>query len=222
MSVAAARRIGRPAWVNARTVGGLVLFALSLALGQRILAAGQEVQLLWAAARDLPQDAVLDADDVRLARVTLPADLLAHYVSEAVTLEGQVVTRPIAEGELVAAGWVVEVGAEGATRAITIPVAPEHALGGDLRPGDRVDVYATFNPGAARASSSLLARAIEVIDVVTSGGFAVEDDLLVGVTVAIDPEDAARLAFAIRTAEIDLAKVIGPVGADSPGADPFP
>ena len=199
-----------------------MLFAISLALGQRILVTGQPVQLIWAAARDLPQDAVVAAEDLRIERVTLPPELLARYISGDVPLEGRVVTRPIAEGELVAARWVSEVNTGGASRAITIPVAPEHALGGDLKPGDRVDVYATFNPGDARASTSALARAVEVIDVVTSGGFAVEDDLVVGVTVAIDPEDAARLAFAIRTGEIDLVKVIGEVGVDGTQADSFP
>lgn len=222
MNIATARRVGRPAWINARTIGGVVLFAISLALGQRILTSAEPVQLVWAAARDLPQDSVLSSADIRLERVTLPVELFARYVSNDIPLEGQVVTRPIAEGELVAADWIGEASLGGATRAMTIPIAPEHALGGDLKPGDRVDVYATFNPGDARASTSALARAVEVIDVVTSGGFTVQDDLVAGVTVAIEPEDAARLAFAIRTGEIDLVKVIGEVGVTDSRSDSFP
>ena len=93
--------------------------------------------------------------------------------------------------------------------SMTIPVTPEHAVGGTLRPGDVVDVYATFNAADLRARTELVVEGAEVLDVVTAGGLVVSDDSMIGVTVAIDPDAAGALAGAIRTAEIDLVRVAG-------------
>ena len=46
----------------------------------------------------------------------------------------------------------------------------------------------------------------------TAGGLTLGEDALVGITVAISPEDSARVAFAVRTAEIDIVRVVGAVG----------
>ncbi len=126
-------------------------------------------------------------------------------------LEGAILTRAVGAGELIAADWISST-ESAASRSMTIPVAPEHAVGGDLRPGDRIDVYATFDPGDIRAKTSLLLRGAEVLEVVTAGGLTLGEDALVGITVAISPEDSARVAFAVRTAEIDIVRVVGAVG----------
>ena len=49
---------------------------------------------------------------------------------------------------------------------------------------------------------------------VTAGGLTLGDDALVGINVAILPEDSARVAFAVRTAEIDIVRVVGAVGTE--------
>jgi Flp pilus assembly protein CpaB len=128
-------------------------------------------------------------------------------------MTGAMVTRPLAEGEMVHLEWLVAEGSVVDGRAITIPVTPEHAVGGILRPGDRVDVLATFDAADSRARTLLLASAVEVTDVTTAGGFVADDATVTGVTVITAAQDAARLAFAIRSGEIDLVKVIGSPGA---------
>lgn len=100
---------------------------------------------------------------------------------------------------------------------MTIPVTPEHAVGGRLRAGDRVDVYATFDSGDDRARTSLLVRGVEVLDVVETGGLVAGEESVVGLTVAVTPSEAARLAFAIRTAELDVALVAGAAGDEGSG-----
>jgi hypothetical protein len=73
-------------------------------------------------------------------------------------------------------------------------------------------VFATFDAGDERARSHLVLRATEVLDLVTAGGLVGGQAATVGVTVAVTPDEAMRLAFAVRNADIDIAKVTGAVG----------
>lgn len=213
MDVAVTRRHARASWVNVRTALGLILFCSALLAGQRMLEGAQTTVPVWTTVRDLPQDHILGSDDIELVEANLPASVLARYVPAEQVLEGAILTRAVGAGELIAADWISSAGSS-ASRSMTIPVAPEHAVGGDLRPGDRIDVYATFDPGDIRAKTSLLLRGAEVLEVVTAGGLTLGDEALVGVTVGISPEDSARVAFAVRTAEIDIVRVVGAVGTE--------
>lgn len=209
MDVPHARRIARPAWINARTVLGLLLFSTSVVMGQRVLAAAEEGQLVWSAVTDLPQGAVISEEDLIPIEVDLSGTTLAGYATVAEELSGRALTRPVAAGELIALGSLGDSATAGVARAITIPLSSEHAVGGDLRPGDLVDIYATFDAGDIRARTTLLARSVGILDLVESSAIAFEETPLIGLTVGVSPEDAARLAFAIRTAEIDVVKVTG-------------
>jgi Flp pilus assembly protein CpaB len=208
VDVPAARRIERPAWLNVRTVLGLVLFAVALFGGQRVLAGAAQTVPVWTAARDIGPGEELTFQDVRVADVRLPADLLAGYVAGDESVEGLVTTRAFGRGELIAARWIADTDAfPGA--AMTVPVTPEHAVGGTLRPGDIVDVYATFNAADLRARTELVVGGAEVLDIVDAGGLVVADETMIGVTLAVDPQAAGTLANAIRTAEVDLVRVTG-------------
>lgn len=225
MDVPAARRIPRPGWANVRTILGLVLFAAALLVGRGILEGAKTTVEVWAAARDLRQDETLAGDALVLAEVKLPPDVAAAYAGASEDLDGAVLTRPVVAGELIPRAWVASGASASAGRSMTIPVTPEHAVGGRLRPGDRVDVYATFDSGDARARTSVLVRAVEVLDVVETGGLVVGEEAVAGLTVAVTPSEAARLAFAIRTAELDVALVAGAAedaGGETVRAEDFP
>lgn len=211
MDVPVARRVERPSWVNLRTVLGLALFAVALVGGQQVLSAGAHTFPVWVAARDLGPGHELIASDLRVAEVRIPPEVLGRYVGETTSLEGSFTTRAFGEGELIASRWISDTQSfPGA--AMTIPVTPEHAVGGRLSPGDVVDVYATFNAADLRARTELVVRGAEVLDIVDAGGLVVAEDSMIGVTVAVDPDAAGTLANAIRTAEVDLVRV----GGDGP------
>ncbi|HEV2754604.1 MAG TPA: Flp pilus assembly protein CpaB [Actinomycetota bacterium] len=215
MDVPQARRLPRPRWINARTVLGLVLFTMSLVIGRSVLEGAETTVRMWAAARDLRQDQTLTSGDLVPADVKLPSDVAAAYAGAGADLEGAVLMRPLRAGELIPSDWIATGAPAVAGRSISIPVTPEHAVGGDVRPGDRVDVYATFDASGDRARTSLLVRDVEVLDVVEAGGLVVGEEAVVGLTVAVTPPEAARLAFAIRTAELDVALVAGASTEDS-------
>jgi len=217
MDVPHAQRVARPTWINVRTVLGLLLFTLAFLAGLRVLQSADSTVAVWSAARDLAPHTTLGAADLELVDVGLSGDVLSRYATEA-DPSGSVLTRPVRAGEMIPAAALAEVPSATAARSMTIPVSPEHANGGRLQAGDRIDVVATFNSGDERARSVMLLSGAEVLDVVTAGGLVVNEQSAVGVTVALSPEDAIRVAYAIRSAAIDIAKVTGEIGT----ADPAP
>ena len=209
MQIAEARRVGRPDWINVRTVLGLSLFLVALATGSMVLRSGDAGSLVWAAARDLPEGAVVGDADLELVTVDLPGDLLANYLGGRTPLDGSTLLKPLRRGELVAAAWVTDADAP-PTRSIAVPITSDHAVGGALRPGDRVDVLATYDSPRGTAETTVLVQAVEVEGILRVEGLLAEGDSFGGITLSVAPEDAARIAFALRSAEIDVARVEGP------------
>jgi len=190
-------------------VFGAVLLVISLAGGRTILASASDTTPVWVAARSLAGGTRITAESLRIEQVDLPASLASTYVSARKDIEGAVLTRPVAAGELLAQNWVVP-RASRAGRAVTIPVDPTHAVGGALGPGDLVDVFATFDAGDASARTVTLVRQVEVVDVVSAGGLVMGEKAIVGITISVSPEDAQRVALAARAAELDVARVEDP------------
>jgi Flp pilus assembly protein CpaB len=89
---------------------------------------------------------------------------------------------------------------------LTLVVPALRALGGSLRPGDRVTVLATFESGAG-ARARAVARGLRVLEVgQTPEGFD-SDSASIPVTVALsDPSAAAALALANSEGKIDLLR----------------
>lgn len=222
MDVPHALRVERPQWINVRTVLGLLLFATALFGGQRAVTSAQATTGVWVAAADLPADTVIGPEDLRVTQIGLPDDLLTGYMSRDSSLVGSVVNRPVFAGELISASAVRLDGASAIEgRSMTIPASPEHAVGGTLRPGERVDVYVTFGAGQKGARTELLLLGAEVLDVVSDGSMGFGDTTLVGLTVSVTADEAPEVAFAIRNGEIDLVRVSGgpppPTGATTGG-----
>ncbi len=209
MDIAAARTRTRPRWVNVRTVLGLVLFCAALLGVQRILAQADNTVPVWMAARDLEPGTMLTSEDVQPADVRLPGDVVSHYLTADRPLDGSVITQATGRGQLLSATWIAtgEEALKGS--AMTIPVTPEHAVGGALRAGERVDVYGTFGAGNAGSHTTVLVRSVQIIDVVQAGGLALDNEAPAGITVAVTSQEAARLAFAVHNAEIDIVRVTG-------------
>ena len=214
MQVAVAARAGRPGWLNRRTILGAVLIAVSLAGGRVVLEEGRAVTGVWVAARDLAAGTRLDASNLRVEHVRFSPRLADSYLRSTHDLSSQVLTRPLAAGELVSAEWVAPSDQTG-SRAVTVPVDPEHSVGGTIRPGDVVDVLATFDAGDHRARTVTLLRNAEVIDVVSAGGLVMSEKAVVGLTVSVSAEEAQRVAFASRSAELDVVRIDGVAGGSA-------
>lgn len=211
MDVAAAASLERPAWVNVRTVLGALLFSIAVLTGWHVLGAADTGHQVWVAAADLPAGTKLTHQDLQVAEVDLPGEQLAHYLSGEVSLDGATLLSPLRAGELVPAAEVTEADRAATARLVTIPITADHAVGGALRRGDRVDVFASLAAGQPGARTTLLVAGAEVEDLVRDDGLVVDEDSLTGVTIEVSPQDAVKVAFAIRSAEIDIVRVEGDV-----------
>lgn len=212
MSVRVARRLERPGWVNARTALGLVLFVTSLVTGRQLMAAQAAGTEVWVAARDLAANTTLTRGDLRPATVDLPLDQTSIYAGTATPVDGAILTEAVGEGELLALGALGEDPAVPDARSIAIPITPEHAAGGRLTPGDRVDVLATFDAGTDKARTQVLVAGAEVAATLDAGSLMTEEASLGGITVSVPPEVAVHIAYAVRNAEIDIVRVDGKTG----------
>lgn len=160
------------------------------------------------AAHDIASGATVTAADVRVVELASSSPLRASVLSpSALDAGAQVATRRIAAGEPMLPSSLAGAAAPGGLRAMSIPVAAEHAVGGELGVGDRVDVIS-----ADEGRVEYVVRGAEVIGVAprrSASGLASSSGGQFYVTVAIEPGDALRLAGAINGGKIELVRSTG-------------
>lgn len=195
--------------VDSRLVVGLLLVALSVLGGLRLAASSDSTVAVYAAARDLPANHVLTAGDLRITKVHVSTDVLNGLLpaSHRVPLD-QVVRFPVAEGGLVSATTLGAVATKG--REITVPISADHALGGALEPGDRVNILGSFDKGTEIAKTLTVAAGARVVAVVHADGlFGQREGELTALTVSVAPDDVVFVAFAVRNGDLDMVRASG-------------
>ena len=210
LAAALGRRRGRTSRLrrlDTRLVVGVVLVVASIGGGLALFTAADHTVSVVVAGRDLPAGHVVTSRDLHLARVRVDADVLRGLVrgERKDSLVGRVLLAPVAGDGLIATSAV---GRERATeRQMTVPITSEHALGGALRVGDRVDVLATFAKGGKDARTLTVVHGAQVVDTVRSKGILAEraGDLS-ALTLAVHTDDAVYLAFSSHTAELDVVR----------------
>jgi Flp pilus assembly protein CpaB len=178
-----------------------------------------------AAAEDVQRGAVLSEDALEV--VTVPSRFAPPGAMRDVTrATGRIVVSDIAAGEILTqlrlagadSGPTAALVPPG-MRAVEVPVAG--AVG--VKPGDLVDVIATFGGGGAH--TEVAGEALEVLAVDRGGGggsfgaATAPTSGGVGLVLLVTPTDAETLAFASAFATLSIA-VRGP--DDVLAGDPFP
>lgn len=157
-----ARRLQRPGWKDARLLVGLLLVALSLAGGARLVSSLDETTPVYAAARHLVPGQEITEDDVVAVPVRL-GDPAGRYVDADRPLQpGTHVLRAVAPGELVPVAALGDAG-DARDKAVTVPVDP--AVASTLSAGAVVDVWMSHRDPevtgvAYREPELLLERAV--------------------------------------------------------------
>lgn len=178
---------------------------LAATLNWMLLRGPGEGRPVAVAARDVAAGQTLDPAALRTVGLHLPDDLAATLVDPATLDAGAVVTRALRAGEPIRASDLRRPGAGDGLRAMSVPIPPEHAAAGALRPGDRVDVI-EVRDGMAR----YLATGLEVLAAEdTEGGGGIGGLRAYSVTLAVDDRTALRLALALRTADLELVRATG-------------
>lgn len=154
----------------------------------------------------------LDAAALSTAEID-PAGSLAESLvaaSERDDLDGAIAASRVEAGEPLRASDVQDAAAPDGQRAMSVPVDAPHAVGGALRPGDRVDVIETTGTEAA-----YLVTDAQVLAVPEGGDGGLEGLSGFSVTVAVGADDALRLAEAVHEGELDVVRATGAGPADS-------
>jgi Flp pilus assembly protein CpaB len=198
------RAIARSRRIDMRVVVGLLLFSVGILATSGIIRQAQERTPVLVAARSLEPGHTMEQGDLRVAEIGLGPGIASLPASELESVEGGVLRAPLEPGQLMTPGAVAAGPAlSGGQVAISVGVAPQHAAGGSLRSGDRVQLLATEDPDQPTARTSRLLSAVEVIAVHQEQGPAA--DPLLTVTLAVSSDDASAVAQAANSGVLDLA-----------------
>ncbi|MDF1603930.1 hypothetical protein [Nocardioides sp. YIM 152315] len=202
VSVPRATRTSAPGWRDPRLWIGLLIVAVSVVAGARLLAAADDTVQVWAVRADAGPGAELTEADLVARRVRFADsdDLETYYRVDAALPGGLRLVRGVGEGELLPRGAV---GADDAlTDTVELPVAVEaEQAPPTVAAGSVVDVYLVGSPGREAADDRALEpgkpvlREATVVDAPAVdagfGGAAGRRQLVLAV-----PQEAAAAYFA--------------------------
>lgn len=182
---------------------GIVAFIANLA----VLRSADDSVLVAVAAVDITAGTRV-APDTHIAFVSLPADGagLAPLVTGsevASAAAGRVLTASMREGDVFVESDLLPAATTGGLRAMSIPVRPEHAVGGDIVSGDRVDVI-VVSAGIAR----YVVSDIEVLGVPGERRGAFSTSGAFFVTVAVDDSQVLEISEA-ASSDVRIIKSTG-------------
>lgn len=202
----------KPARRRPSTSHLLIGLSVLLAFGLNYLAlrSGSATVEVAVAAAVIPEGSVFDPSAVRLVPIDAGFEPVAALLGaeDLNPATGKVVVRTIDAGELIQDRDLVAGSGVGGARTMSIPIAPEHAAGGTITVGDRVDVI-TVVDGEARFVAT---------DLPVVGRAAAEEGALstanYQLTVAVDDAQALAIATAIDGGSLEVVR--------STGAPPVP
>jgi len=159
------------------------------------------------AANDIRSGTLIEADDLRVTE--MPSDSSVAMVmvpaSEASALVGQVATRPIVIDEPILRTDLRPVVAEGGRRAMSFPLAPANAVGGELTVGDEVDVLVVTDDATRFVAERVPVLALPV----AAPGGLVAGSSAWWVVLAVEDQDALEIAYGVEHGTIYLLRATG-------------
>lgn len=165
-----AARLRRPTWRDPRLVVGVVIVAVSVALGSwAVSSAGRTVPVYVAEGTLTPGEAV-DVSRLRTVDVRIDAGTELYLRADRELPEEVVALRVVDDGELVARSALGDA-ADVDVRSVPVPV--DQAMSSRVRPGSAVDLWSTPEPPAradvAAAEPAPLVEGV-VVEQVDDGG----------------------------------------------------
>lgn len=165
--------------------------------------------------------------DIELVSIAITDAVAVHGFDSTEALIGASTLAPIDQGELVQRSAVRTITA-GAEPGFSFPIDREHAVDGDLRPGDSVDVLATFGSGI-EAETAVLARSIRVSEITEGDASSVGGTGRLVITATFSSLDQVLdIAHAAQVAALTVIRTTGITpGSDGRrivtgiGSDPF-
>jgi Flp pilus assembly protein CpaB len=198
--------------LDLRVAVGLLLMTVAVLGGASLIRNAQARTPVLVAAGSVQPGEVIEASDLRVAEISLPAGVSYLSASMEGEIEGRVAAEPLSEGKVLAPGSVAEAPplAPGMV-AITLLLPPESAVGGGVRAGDNVAVLSSPGVNEAGADQTSPATTILLTEVpvlsVLQASTAEGEGLLVTLTLRL--EEARAVAEARASGRVDLALLPG-------------
>lgn len=208
----------RPALPNGRAVvGGFLVAVSALGIFTAYARATAGPTTSYVVARhDLALGTQLAADDLVELPMSLPASVAGHAAfDQASSVVGATTIGPIRKGELVQAGDLVRKRSGPAELEVSFEIAPARALAGSLRPGEVVDVLATFGAGADAYTVVVVQQARVLASTSTRTALTTGADVI---SLAVASSDAAlALTHAVNAGEVTLVRSTGSTASGPAG-----
>ncbi|MGI8822978.1 MAG: Flp pilus assembly protein CpaB [Acidimicrobiia bacterium] len=181
---------------------GLLAFLLILSW----MRASQQLLPVAVAVDTIRAGTLIDPGAVEFVEVSADAAFDGRVLSPADMgrLDGSVATRQITAGEPILDTDLRPVDVPAGLRAMSVPLDPSRAAGGDLAVGDRVDLIGTADGG-----SRYIAVGLAVIGVPGPQSSTFGTGNAYAVTVAVDAEEALAIAAALDGGKVHLLRSTG-------------
>lgn len=183
-----------------------VVVILAFVLNLIVLQDRDATVLVAVSDRPLATGSSLDPDSFRLVPIDTNFEGLAALITEDELgdYQGWVVSRPLAEGVVIDESALGAPASNPGMRSMSLPVPVEHASGGQIGPGDRVDVIAVHGGVAEFVASNL-----EVVSVSEDAGGAIGSIGSYHVVVNVNADEALALAAALEADSVELVRSTG-------------
>jgi len=207
-----AHRSKRRPSVSHLLIGAVAI--LAFVLNYLALQDRESTVLVAVADRPLSSGAQLGVEDVRF--VPVPSDFagLGSMVTEEElgAREGWILDSVVPAEGVISEQALVRPSAPSGLRAMSIPIEVEHAAGGGLEAGDRIDVVS-----AAGEEAVYVVSGVEVISVADSSSAAFGAMGAYHIVVAVDAEQALLIADAIEGGAVEILRSTGAEPIDGSG-----
>jgi Flp pilus assembly protein CpaB len=182
-----------------------VVAVLAFALNFLALRDRDATVMVAVAAEPLVEGSVFGPGSIRLVPILSDFQGIESLIGDADIgeLEDFVFTRSIAEGEVVTIGDLARPGLPSGNRSMSLPVSKEHAAGGSLADGDRVDVISVSDGVAVYVATDIAVIGVAAVDdgSFNSNGYHV--------VVAVTAQEALRLAEALDAGSLEVIRSTG-------------
>ena len=212
------RALRRPRRLDLRGLLGVLLLLAATGGSIGVWSNLSDSRGVVVATRDLPAGATLGAGDLAVTRVRVEDAVYGAAVpaAELPGLVGRQLAEPAHARQLLTRAQVSSRPPLAPDRmALTVPVGPTAAVGGRLRPGDRVRVHLTTEKGKPEAHTTVVLERVAVYDVgfderagAVAGGAgpaAAPRGPISWATLLVTPEEGRQLTQARWAGELDLA-----------------
>lgn len=184
----------------------LLAAVLAFATNLVVLRNQDESRAVVVAAVSLPAGRLVETAHLRAVEVDVDDAVYSKLIpwTNAADLVGQVTSHPIGEGVLIGMSDFRDPSGPAGLRSMSVPIDAEHAVGGDVSAGDRIDLILVGDDGPRYVLAS--AEVLAVSSIGELGALASGDFYIV---VAVDPEQALSVAEAIRDGRIEVVRATG-------------